>query len=279
MTIPCSWAGRAGAILALLVSAAPAARAAVEEVVVTRFGPDMAVIERPSGERWRLGLGTGCRLDQRGFQSRAVLIWSPAGALTTEARFLVPELDLSCAIAAVDSLAPAKPAAAVPEPVEGLKAMRQALELLGYDCGPHTESPWNAETGQAFLAFRQSRRLESTPQGLRRAVTSLALDVMKGRQPTGTSLRLARVISDFLDPLVAWLSRPGAAGAHCTAPTWIRQVAEDGSLVTLGDGTRWQPLAEDRALAARWQASDDVLVCSGRLVDARTGEMVRAVQV
>jgi len=269
-----------GSVLALLWCTARPGWAEVEEVLVTHAGLDDAVIERASGERWWLDLRQECRLQLQGHVDRRVLIWTPTPAFTTEARLLIPELDLTCRIYGLDSLARAKrPRSAQAEPVEGLKAMRQSLELLGYDCGPPSEPGWSAETGRAFLRFRESKRLDASTQGLRRAVTALALDGMRGRQPSGTSLKLARVISDHLDPLVSWLSRPGATGAQCTAPTWIRQVAADGSLVTLGDGTRWQPLAEQRAVAGRWQAGDDVIVCSGRLVNARSGEMARAVQV
>ena len=280
MTRVCPFALAFGSALALLYGSVRVAGAEVEEVMVTRAGPGEAVIERASGDRWHLGLGEDCRLDQFGYQDRMVLIWSPSGRFTPEARVLVPELDFSCPILGLDSLARAKhPRSAQTEPVEGLKAMRQSLELLGYDCGPPSGPGWTAESGQAFLRFRESKRLDASPQGLRRAVTSLALDGMRGRQPSGTSLRLARIISDHLDPLVAWFSRPGAAGAHCTAPAWIRLVADDGSLVTLGDGTRWQPRTEQRPVAARWQAGDDVIVCSGRLVNARTGEIVRAAPI
>ncbi len=279
MTIPCARTAVRGALLALL-AAAPAARAAVEEVRVTEVSTDAVVIERLSGERWRLGLGQETHPDQRNFPDRTVLLWTPSAALSTEARLLAPDIDFVCAVTRLDSLGPAKSSRLeAVEPVEGLRAMRQALELIGYDCGPPSETPWTLEAGQAFLRFRESRRLDASTHGIRRAVTSLALDVMKGRQTTGTGLRLARIISDYLDPLVAWLSRPGAAGARCAAATWIRQVADDGSLVTLGDATHWQPLAEARAVVMRWQASDDVTVCSRRLVNWRTGEMARAVQL
>ena len=110
-------------------------------------------------------------------------------------------------------------------------------------------------------------------------MTSLALDVMRGRQATGTSQRLARIISDQLDALVSYLSRPGSAGARCGPPTWVREIAEEGALVTLADGTRWQPAAELRVLVARWQDGDELVACSGRLVNYRTGEMARATRL
>jgi hypothetical protein len=280
VTNSCTRATGLAAALTALLAAVPIAHAAVEEVVVNKVGEDRIEIQRASGERWRVGLSEDCRLQLAWFQGGGLLVWSATGSMTTEARLLVPERDLTCAIAELDSLAPAKPSKSVAvEPIEGLTAMRRSLELLGYNCGPPSDSPWSTEAAQAFLRFRESKQLDASPQGIRRAVTSLALDGMRGRQPSGTSLKLARIISDYLDPLVAWLTRAGAAGTRCGAPTWIRKVAADGSLVTLADDTNWQPLTGDRALVARWQASDDVVVCSRRLVNARTGEMARAVQI
>jgi hypothetical protein len=102
---------------------------------------------------------------------------------------------------------------------------------------------------------------------------------MRGRQATGTSQRLARIISDQLDALVSYLSRPGGVGARCGAPTWLRSVAGEGTLVTLADGSRWRPAADQRALVAHWQDGDELVGCSGRLVNARTGEMARATRL
>jgi hypothetical protein len=262
----------------LVLAAASTARATLEEVTVVKTSAGEAVIESATGERWRLQLDSECHFDWLGLEGRPVLVWSRLDQLGPDSRVLVPETDFTCAVGEVDSLARAKhPMSAMVEPVEGLQAMRRTLELLGYDCGPLSETGWTLDAAQAFRRFRESKRLDTSSQAMRRAITALALDGMRGRQPTGTSLRLSRIISDNLDALVAWLTRPGAAGARCGAPTWIRQVAADGSLVTLADGTRWQPRPEQQPIVGHWQSGDDVLVCSGRLIDARTGEMARAV--
>ena len=269
-----------GLILSLLALAPAPARALVQEVVVTHAGTDDAVVDLASGERLWLDLRQNC-LVLRGRAGWTVLLWSPDPFVSTRSLLLLPEWDASCPVWQVDTLSPAKSAKQIPPevPTDGLRAMRQSLELLGYDCGPPAEAGWNPEAGLAFLRFRESKRLETSPQGLRRAVTSLALDVMRGRQASGTSQRLARIISDQLDALVSYLSRPGSAGARCGATTWLRSVADEGALVTLADGTHWQPAAGQRALVARWQDGDDLVVCSGRLVNARTGEMARATRL
>ncbi len=269
-----------GLLLSLLALAPPQpARARVQEVLVTHTGTDDAVVDLASGERLWLDLRQDCPA-LRGRAGWTILLWSPDAQVSTRSLLLLPEWGVSCPIWQVDTLPPARSATIEPEvPAEGLLAMRRALESLGYDCGPLAEAGWSPESGLAFLRFRESKRLETSPQGLRRAVTSLALDVMRGRQATGTSQRLARIISDQLDPLVAYLSRPGSAGARCGATTWLRSVAEDGALVTLADGTRWLPAAGQRAQVARWQDGDDLVACSGRLVNARTGEMARATRL
>jgi hypothetical protein len=205
-----------GLLMSLLALALPhPASALVQEVVVTHAGTDDAVVELASGERLWLDLRQDCLL-LRGRTGWTVLLWSPDPEVSTRSLLLLPEWDATCPIWQVDTLPAGKSAKRIPPevPTEGLLAMRQALELLGYDCGPPAEAGWNPEAGLAFLRFRESKRLETSPQGLRRAVTSLALDVMRGRQASGTSQRLARIISDQLDALVSHLSSPGSAGAR-----------------------------------------------------------------
>lgn len=270
-----------GLLLSLITLALPQpAHALVREVLVTHAGTDDAVVDLPSGERLWLDLRQDC-FELRGRTGWTVLLWSPDPFVSTRSLLLLPEWDASCPIWQVDTLPAGKSAKRIaPEvPTEGLLAMRQALELLGYDCGPPAKAGWNPEAGLAFLRFRESKRLETSPRGLQRAVTSLALDVMRGRQASGTSQRLARIISDQLDALVSHLSSPGSAGARCGATTWLRSVADQGALVTLADGTRWQPATGSRALAVRWQEGDSLVACSGRLVNVRTGEMARATRL
>jgi hypothetical protein len=266
--------------VALLTLAPLPARALVQEVLVTHAGTDDAVVDLASGERLWLDLRQDC-FELRGRTGRTVLLWSPDPFVSTQSLLLLPEWDASCPIWQVDTLAPGRSAKRIPPevPIEGLRAVRQALEWRGYDCGPPAQWGWTPEAGLAFLHFRESKRLETSPQGLRLALISLALDGMRGRQASGTSQRLARAISDQLDPLVLHLSRPGAVGGRCGAATWLRSVAGDGALVTLADGTRWQPADESRARVALWQDGDDLVECSGRLVNVRTGEMARATRL
>ncbi len=260
-----------------LLAATPAV-AAVEDVLLTVAGTDgvVVVVERASGERWRLDLGQDC-LAIRALAGRMALLWTPSGAVTLQARLLVPEQDLACSVLRADTLGPApRPWHDQEAPVAGLRALRQALERLGYDCGP-VAAGWTPEATQAFLLFRQSRRLDTSTRGLRRAIASLALEVMRGRQVTGTALKLSQTLSEQSDLLVAYLSRAGSGSSSCGPPTYVATVASDGSVVTLGDGSRWRPAADAWRVVAGWQNGDEALACGGRLVNGRTGEMVRAV--
>jgi hypothetical protein len=255
--------------------AVPAGSATLGEITLLRTGYDDAAIELATGERFRLGL-RGCQSDLRGYGGRTSLLWCPTAELSAGCRLLLPEFDLDCAIQAVDTLPRAKNARpAIVPPEQGLVAMRQALELLGYDCGP-PGSGWGLEAALAFLRFREAKRLDAGEQGTRRAITSLALDVMGGRQASGTGLRLSRIIALQLDALARWLSASGPGGTGCQQPAWIRAVTRNGVLVALSDGTTWQLPVEVAGPASRWNAGEQVTVCAGRMVYWPSGEMVPA---
>jgi hypothetical protein len=134
-----------GFILSVLVLAPPRpACALVQEVVVTHAGTDDAVVDLASGERLWLDLRQDC-LVLRGRAGWTVLLWSPDSYVSTRSLLLLPEWDVSCPIWQVDTLPPAKPAStALEAPTEGLRAMRQSLELLGYNCGTPAETGWRS---------------------------------------------------------------------------------------------------------------------------------------
>jgi hypothetical protein len=262
------------AVLLLLPAPVACARAAtLEEVSLLRVGYDDATIERADGTRYRLDL-RGCHADLRPFAGRSALLWCPVPGPSVDSRLLVPDFDLNCAVVDVDTLERARqPRGRSEAPEQGLLAMRQALELLGWDCGP-PGGGWGRDAGIAFLRFRQSKQLDATDQGTRRAITSLALDVLRGRQPSGTGLRLSRIISVQLDELARWLSPAGPGGTACTESAWIRSVSGDGALVSLSDGTGWRPLRDGAERTARWAAGEQVTVCAGRMIYWPSGEMI-----
>lgn len=258
----------------LAVAAAPPARAALEEVLVLRTTDDSAVIERANGDRYRLAMRPQCPL-LPSFVNRMVLLYSPQKFTGAEARVLIPEFDADCHVARLDSIGHATPRRAVQTPDRGLVAVREGLERLGYDCGPH-DPPWGSDATQALLRYRESRRLENSAIGIRKAMTALAIDVLSGRQATGSGLRLSTAITDHATEVADYLSGasggPGTTG--CGEKTWMRARSDDGGRVTLGDGTIWQLPARQPDALAGWSNDDDVRVCAARLVNIRTGAMV-----
>ena len=265
----------------LAVLAAPPARASVEEVLVRRCDYDSAIVQRGNGDLYRLDLRQDCR-SLMGYQGRRVLMLAAAGFPGPEMRVLIPEQDLACRIFRADSVGHAAPPRqrARPRPDDGLRAVREALELLGYNCGPRTERGWSADAAEAFLRYRESRKLDASDYGVRRAVTALAIDVMRGRQVSGTALRLSTAIADQSDEIATFLWSGGGAGAaNCTEATFIRTVSPDSSFFALGDGTVWDVMGSRRGVVASWPVNDGVMVCAGRFVNLRTGEMAKVTRL
>lgn len=260
----------------LMTGPANPAGAGVEPAWVTRATQDDITVQRMNGDLWRLGLNHQCRW-LSGYSRRLVLIHFAVSFPGPAPRILVPEMDLTCRATRVDSIGRRAPPAPREAPVRGLAAMHEALEGLGYDCGPLAERGWTVDAAQAFTRYRETRRLDGSPQGLRRAVTALAIDALGGRTPSGTGLRHSQAIAAEADEIVDFLVNGGSA--ECTQPTFVRAVAADSSSFTLVDGTVWDVAPGQRAAVAGWFASDGVMVCSGRLVNLRTGEMARAARL
>ena len=262
-------------IAAALLAIATAARADVEQARVRRAQEDAVVIERANGDRLRLDLRQGCTWAP-GLQGRTVLVYSPTGVIGPESRILVPEYDVTCRVWAADSVGHVKPEVAPAPPDQALGAVRDALELMGFPCGPRAPR-WNEDAAQAFARFRESRRLDSSASGVRRALTSLAIEVLRGRQATGTAMRISQLIADNATLLTDYLT--GDARGACLPATFVRSRTDDGTQLTLGDGTIWQLAQDARDVTAGWSTDDAVMACAGRLINARTGEMVRTTRL
>ncbi|HET7224406.1 MAG TPA: hypothetical protein VFK69_01735 [Candidatus Eisenbacteria bacterium] len=259
-------------ILALLPSlaAAPAA-AVVEHVVIRSGGKDDAVIERANGDRYRLDLRQSCQA-VLGLSGRQALVWSQDGALGPGTRLLIPELDTDCPVFGADSIGHVKPRREPQAPLEALSAVRAALERLGRPVGV-IDPVWNDDVAESFRDFREAHQLDTTPQGVHRALLALAIEVMQGRQATGTGMKISQAIDDDIDVLTDWLTRGGNV---CADETFVRAKSDDKKAVQLGDGTVWQLDQDSYAGVAAWGADDGVLACTGRLVNTHTGAMVHA---
>jgi hypothetical protein len=265
---------RSASVLLAVALAGPA-QGAVERVWVTRASQDDITVQRANGDLWRLGIPRECA----GLygSSGQVLIHYAVAFPGPEPRILVPEYDADCRVTRADSVGHRAPPAPKAAPERGLRALRETLELLGYDCGPLTTRGWTPDAARAFTRYRESRRLDASPQGVKRAVTALAIDALGGRAASGTGQRRSQAIADESAEIVDYLVKGGAA--ECDEPTYVRGVAADSSYFTLLDGTVWDVEALRRGAVAGWLAGDGVLACGGRLVNLRTGEMARAVRL
>jgi hypothetical protein len=264
------------ALLASLLLATPA-RAGVERVWVTRGNEDEVTVQRANGDLWRLGLDRQCPL-LSAVSSRVLLIQFSVSFPGPEPRILVPELDLACRVTRADSIGHRAPPAPRETPERGLAAMRETLEGLGYNCGPLALHGWTPEAAQAFSRYRESRRLDASAQGMKRAVTALAIDALGGgRSLSASGQRRSQAIAGESDEIVAYLMRGGSA--ECDEPTFVRSVAADSAYFTLVDGSVWDVELRLRGPVAGWLASDAVMACGGRLVNLRTGEMARATRL
>ena len=211
------------ALLALAVWA-DGTSAHIEEVLVTHAGTDDAMIQRPSGECWWLDLRQDC-FGIRNFKGRTVLLWSPTADVTTAARLLVPELDASCPIWQADTLRRnARPSYASDVPGAGLRAVRQALNLLGYE-SDLSHPGWTPEAALALRRFCSARGLVASPDGMRRVLVALALEIVRDRRVTPDATRLARLLSEQAGLLARYLARVGDGSPPRAAPTRVDFVA------------------------------------------------------
>ena len=53
----------------------------------------------------------------------------------------------------------------------------------------------------------------------------------------------------------------GSASANCDSGYSIQTKSDDGSLITLDDGSTWRVAADGQADAAAWVEGDEVIVC------------------
>lgn len=260
---------------ALAVLLACPARAAVERVWITRGSQDEITVQRANGDLWRLGLNPECP-GVYGYSNR-ILIHYAVTFPGSEPRILVPELDLACLATRADSVGHRAPPRPKQTPERGLTAMRETLEGLGYDCGPLAVRGWTPDAARAFTRYRESRRLDASQPGLKRAVLALAIDALGGRSPNASGQRRSQAIAEESAEIVDFMIHGGSA--ECEEPTFVRGVAADSSYFTLVDGSVWNVEARLRGAVATWLSGDGVMACGGRLVNLRTGQMARATRL
>ena len=70
----------------------------------------------------------------------------------------------------------------------------------------------------------------------------------------------------------------GAVG-DCGIEYSIRFVSNDGTVITLDNGTRWQVISEGRVITGIWLARDRVTICGRTMTNVKDGDEVRVTRL
>ncbi len=71
--------------------------------------------------------------------------------------------------------------------------------------------------------------------------------------------------------------RSGSSG--CESGHWVQSVTDDGEIVKLEDGSRWEVDAVDTVDSALWLPATEIVVCDGKLINTDDNEKVSATQL
>ncbi len=285
--------------LAVIMTSGGSAIAGTESVEVVKTWDDNAIIGRRNGDMYLIEKGTGCMSLGR-YEGRDVLVVSPGSFLGVGSALLIPEADQRCRVwnaellsGATGRSSPASPPVPVPTPVAGksktgesvspeMVTIRKALRLVGLLQGSSEAAP-SAQTITALDEYRKSKGYPLSEDGLRSALTALALDVV-AKNPSDQNAR--RVSLELLTVVPASDAGPGlqspasppAALLHqdCEDGHWIASVSSDGEIVTLEDGSVWEIDALDRLDSMLWLPTESITLCGGRFINTDAGDAVDA---
>ena len=83
---------------------------------------------------------------------------------------------------------------------------------------------------------------------------------------------------DVVDPHVRATSAFTPRGDAAPLPLSSFSVSHGIGIVT-DDGLQWRIAGASRELVTAWLATDGVVVCAGRMINIRNGDMVRAIRL
>lgn len=84
----------------------------------------------------------------------------------------------------------------------------------------------------------------------------------------------------FASMLIALVGMSARVKAQdCEAGYTIDSVLNDGKIITLNDGSVWEVDDADTADSATWVSGDEIVVCSGKLVNTDEDETVDATRI
>lgn len=155
--------------------------------------------------------------------------------------------------------------------------------LAGYDPGP-ADGTLNPQTAAALDKYRASKGHLLNEDGLRKTLSSLAVDVAAAHPNDKAALQVA------VD-LITVVSTP-ATGSGTVAPAvpqprssdcedghWVQSVSSGGEIVKLEDGSLWEISAIDRIDTTLWLVTEEITVCGDRLINTDTGDAVDATRL
>ena len=71
----------------------------------------------------------------------------------------------------------------------------------------------------------------------------------------------------------------GGAVVECTLDYSIIHVSNDGTVITLNNGTTWQVISEGRVITGIWLARDRVTICGRTMTNVKDGDEVRVTRL
>jgi hypothetical protein len=123
-----------------------------------------------------------------------------------------------------------------------------------------------------------------TEEGLRKTLMALASDVVAKNPNSEDALQVPLGLITLLS------RRPTGAPSSPVTPQaplrsdckdghWIASVSSGGEIVKLEDGSIWEISAIDHIDTMLWLVTEEVTICSGRLVNTDTGDAIDATRI
>jgi hypothetical protein len=76
--------------------------------------------------------------------------------------------------------------------------------------------------------------------------------------------------------VIAITLSPIPANAYCESGHWVSEVAGDGKIVILEDGSVWLIAAANQIDTMLWLPTTDITACDDKLIDTEDGEVAGA---
>lgn len=86
-----------------------------------------------------------------------------------------------------------------------------------------------------------------------------------------TSLLVPRSVCDAATPLGGSSS---SSSGGCDDGHWVQEVAGDGAIVILEDGSKWLIDSVGQIDTALWLTTEEVVICGSQLINTDTGDKV-----